>query len=55
MVKPNKVRGEYEMGDWIELIINSFGNVKAFDIADAYVNVNYASDIAAANKMLGSK
>lgn len=55
LVKPNKVRGEYEMGDWIELIINSFGNVKAFDIADAYVNVNYASDIAAANKMLGSK
>lgn len=51
---PNKIRGELEMGDWIQLIINKGGKVKAFELADGYINVNFAKDIDVANTLLSS-
>ena len=48
---PNKVRGEYEMGDWIQLVIDEGGKAITFEIADTYVNVNRAKDIVLANEM----
>lgn len=52
-LEPNPRRGELEMGDWIQTIATTNGNAKVFELADAYVNINYASDIETANKMLG--
>ena len=41
------------MGDYIQTICNmSPDKVFAYDLADAYVNINYAKDIDAANKLL---
>lgn len=55
ILQPNPKRGELEMGDWIQLCVDNLGNVRPFDLADAYVNVNYAKDIDAANKLLEDK
>lgn len=53
VLQPNPIRGEYEMGDYIQSICNMFPDkVFAYDLADAYVNINYAKDIDAANKLL---
>ena len=49
---PNQIRGELEMGDWIQSVIDAGGTAKAFKLADAYVNVNYPKDIETANKLL---
>ena len=54
-LQPNPRRGELEMGDWIQMAIDCGKTVKAFDLADAYVNVNYAQDIVAANNMIAKK
>ena len=51
-LEPNPRRGELEMGDWIQTIATANGDAKVFELADAYVNINYASDIDAANKIL---
>lgn len=50
-LKPNQKRGEYEMGDFIQLIINKGLHVKTFTLADGYMNVNYAKDLTMANKV----
>lgn len=53
-LQPNAKRGEFEMGDYIaNIVCAAGGGVFVFDLADAYVNVNYARDIEAANKLLG--
>ena len=53
VLQPNPIRGEYEMGDYIQSICNMFPDkVFAYDLADAYVNINYAKDIDAANQLL---
>ena len=49
---PNPIRGELEMGEWIQLL-STKGEAKVFQLADAYVNINYASDIETANDLLG--
>ena len=54
-LQPNPRRGELEMGDWIQTIASENGNAKVFELADAYVNINYAKDIEMANEMLSSK
>ena len=51
-LEPNPIRGELEMGNWIQSVIDAGGTAKAFDLADGYVNVNYPKDIEAADKML---
>ena len=51
-LKPNPRRGELEMGDWIQMASNDKGTAKVFNLADAYVNINYAKDIEDANKLL---
>ena len=51
-LQPNPRRGELEMGDWIQTIASENGNAKVFELADAYVNINYAKDIEMANQML---
>lgn len=51
-LKPNARRGELEMGDWIQSVIDGGGTARIFELADAYVNVNYPKDIDAANKLL---
>ena len=48
---PNIKRGEYEMGDFIQLIINKGHCVEVFDLADGYMNVNYAKDLSTANAL----
>lgn len=47
-LKPNSLRGEYEMGDWIRLILEATHNVSVFEIAKGYKNINYAKDIKSA-------
>ncbi len=49
-LQPNPKRGEYEMGDFIQLVINKGYVAEVFDIADGYMNVNYAKDLDAANE-----
>lgn len=51
-LQPNPKRGELEMGDWIQMAASDKGNAKIFKLADAYVNINYAKDIDAANRLL---
>lgn len=51
-LQPNPVRGEYEMGDWMTMIVNGGDGVKIFDLADGYCNVNYAADIQKAEAMI---
>lgn len=53
-LQPNPLRGEYEMGDWIRMIIKNSDGVKPFVLADAYCNINCAKDIQSATKMLGN-
>lgn len=53
LLQPNPLRGEYEMGDWIRMIIQSGDGVKPFVLADAYCNVNSPKDIQSAAEMLG--
>lgn len=54
ILQPNAKRGEFEMGDYIANIVRAArGGAFVFDLADAYVNVNYARDIEVANKLLG--
>lgn len=51
-LQPNGIRGEYEMGDWIQSIINNSNNeVLLFELADTYVNINRVRDIEIANSM----
>jgi dTDP-glucose pyrophosphorylase len=52
VLQPNPIRGELEMGDWIQMAVDDHKVVKVFDLADGYINVNYAKDIEAANKLL---
>lgn len=49
---PNPIRGELEMGNWIEEIAKKLGKAKIFNFADAYVNVNYPKDVEIANQLL---
>ena len=51
-LSPNTKRGEYEMGDWMQLIIDTGGKVKCFELASGYANINYAKDIDEVNKRL---
>ncbi len=50
-LEPNGIRGEYEMGDWIQMVIDTGGEVNTFEIADTYVNINRAKDIDLANEI----
>ena len=52
ILKPNPRRGELEMGDWIQLVVDSGNRARVFDLADAYINVNYAKDIIEADDLL---
>lgn len=54
-LKPNQKRGEYEMGDFIQLVIDNGLKVRLFNLADGYMNVNYAKDLAVANKVFEEK
>lgn len=54
-LKPNSMRGELEMGDWIQMAANDKGNAMVYALADAYVNINYATDIEAANQLLDNR
>lgn len=51
-LQPNPKRGELEMGDWIQMAAFENGTARIFELADAYVNINYAKDIEIANQML---
>ena len=51
-LEPNPIRGELEMGNWIQMAVDDEKIVKVFDLADGYINVNYAKDIVAANNLL---
>lgn len=51
ILEPNPKRGELEMGDWIQMAAKK-DNAFVFDLADAYVNVNYAQDLQRANDLL---
>ncbi len=51
-LKPNPIRGEYEMGDWIRMIQEDGKRVEVFDLADGYCNINYARDIQVAEKKI---
>lgn len=53
-LQPNSIRGELEMGDWIQMLIDDRKRVKVFDLADGYININYAKDIEAANNLIKS-
>jgi len=55
ILQPNPIRGEYEMGDWMTLIIKHGKGVKVFDLADGYCNVNYAQDIQRAEALINQK
>jgi len=54
-LQPNPLRNEYEMGDWMTLILNKGDGIKAFDLADAYCNVNYAADFQKAEALITQK
>lgn len=44
-LKPNEIRNEYEMGNWIQAGIN-FGYIcKIFNVSDANFNINEQSDL----------
>ena len=49
---PNKIRNEYEMGDWIQLAINMGLVCKIYPIADKNFNINTQQDIISAEKWL---
>lgn len=51
-LEPDPVCGEFEMGHWIQLLVDDGKLVRVFDLADGYVNVNYAKDIDAADQLL---
>lgn len=51
-LKPNRIRGEFEMGDWIQMVIEHYGGVYPFVLADAYANINYSKDIIEAERLL---
>lgn len=53
-LQPDPVRGELEMGHWIQMLVDDKKDVRVFDLADGYVNVNYAKDIEVANQMLSN-
>ena len=53
VLKINPIRKEYEMGDWIQMLVDDRGgSVRVFDLADAYVNINRIEDIERANSIL---
>lgn len=54
-LQPDPVRGELEMGHWIQMLVDDGKLVKIFDLADGYVNVNYAKDIDIANQLLNER
>lgn len=54
-LQPNPIRGEFEMGDWMRMMIENGDGVKPFVLADGYCNVNYAQDIQRATEMLQQK
>lgn len=54
-LQPNPIRGEFEMGDWMRMMLENGDGVKTFDLADGYCNVNYAQDIQRATEMLTQK
>lgn len=49
---PNKIRNEYEMGDWIQAAINAGLTCKIYPIADQNFNINTPNDIIVAEKCL---
>ena len=51
-LKPNPIRGEFEMGDWIRLIIEDGKRVEVFELADGYCNINSVKDIQDAEKLI---
>ena len=51
-LQPNPIRGEYEMGDWIQLIVNAGRKVEVFHLADAYYNINSVKDLKNAEEEL---
>lgn len=55
VLQPNAIRGEFEMGDWMTLIMNHGRGVKVFDLADGYCNINYAKDIQTAEALINRK
>lgn len=54
-LKPNPIRGEYEMGDWMRLMLERGDGLKVFDLADGYCNINYARDIKQADALMTQK
>jgi dTDP-glucose pyrophosphorylase len=46
-LKPNKVRNEYEMGDWIQLAIDKGLKCFSYEIAKYDFNINEPNDITA--------
>lgn len=48
-LKPNEKRHEYEMGDFIQLLVNSGFDAETYEIAKGYKNINYATDIVDAD------
>lgn len=52
-LQPNKLRGEYEMRDWIRMIVDAGKKVEVFELADGYCNINYAKDIKSAEERMG--
>lgn len=51
-LRPNKIRNEYEMGDWIQLAINMGLTCKMYPIADKNFNINTQQDIIMAEQYL---
>lgn len=49
---PNKIRNEYEMGDWIQLAITMGLTCKIYPVADKNFNINTQQDISEAEKYL---
>lgn len=54
-LQPNPIRGEYEMGDWMRMMLENGDGVKTFVLADSYCNINYAQDIQRATEMLNQR
>ena len=51
-LKPNIIRGEFEMGNWIQLGIDYGLVCKVFNVSDINFNINETTDLLAAEKYL---
>ena len=51
-LQPNSIRKEYEMGDWIQLAIDSGFTCKVYPVASANFNLNTQKDITLAEAYL---